>query len=546
VKWKRDVTGIRPNIIESWEWNEDATELMAYFRQGIKWSDGEPFTVDDFVFFWDDMVLDEDVPVVTPAYARAGGEAMGVEKVDDYTLKFTFAAAHPLFLDMSARGNYNSALNMVPAHYLKQFHPKYSDAADTTELMARYDNRQHYPDMPTLDAWKVTAFSSGESATFERNPYYWKVDPEGNQLPYIDYLDVDIVEAGASQTELVVLKAIAGEIDMQVRDVPLRDLPLVKENEAAGDYTVKIWSRGDYAWPWIILYYDYPDEGIVELMFEQKFRQALSYAINRERINEIVTLGLANPRQAALSPESPEFQTREGKQVYNEWVNAYAAYEPDTAAGLLDDIGVVDTDGDGLRERPDGTPLELIVSVNSGDTQSIDAMDLVKEDWEAVGIKATIAPDEWSVFSQNVLAGEVMIRAWGSAAAWGLVSAPPVWAPVEGVTYCMGGARYGLYYQTGGAEGLAPPPGSFLEKLQDRFTDAVQTVDRAEREAKLLENYRVHIDDGPLYIGTVGEHPSPLVVKNNFRNVPDFGIVASWDLAFPGTANPEQFFIEQQ
>jgi peptide/nickel transport system substrate-binding protein len=272
----------------------------------------------------------------------------------------------------------------------------------------------------------------------------------------------------------------------------------------------------------------------------------MSYAINRDRINEIVALGLAQPRQAALSPESPEFQSREGKKVYNEWVNAYASYEPETAAGLLDEIGVVDTDGDGFRERPDGTPLELIVDVGSGDTQSISAMDLVKEDWEAIGLKTIISPLEGSVMSQRTMAGEVMIRAWGSAAAWGLISAPPVWAPVEGVTYCMGGARFGQYYQTGGAEGIAPPPGSFLEKLQNLFTEAVQTVDPDEREAKLLENYRVHIDDGPLYIGTIGEHPSPVVIKNNFHNVPDFGIVASWDLAFPGTANPEQFFMTEE
>ena len=545
VKWKRDVTGIRPNLIESWDWNEDATELVARFRKGIKWSDGVPFTVNDYMFYWNDMVANEDVPLVTPSYARAGGEAMTVDKIDDFTLKFTFAVPHPLFLDLTARGYSNSAINIVPAHYMKQFHPAYSDAEDTTELMSRYDNPLQYPDMPTLNAWIVTNFRSGEKATFERNPYYWKVDPEGNQLPYIDYLDVDIVEAGGNATELVVLKAIAGELDMQVRDIPLRDVPLVMENQEAGDYKVMMWNRGDFAWPWLILYYDYPDEGIVELMYNQKWRQALSLAINRERINDIVTLGLAQPRQAALSPESAEFQSREGRQVYNEWVSAYADYEPDSAAELFDEIGVIDVDGDGFRERPDGTPLELIVSVSNSDTQSIDAMDLVKEDWEDVGIKTVISPDEWSVFSQKVLAGEVMIRAWGSAAAWGLVSAPPVWAPVEGVTYCMGGARFGLYYQTGGAEGIAPKPGSMLEHLQELYTEVIQTVDPDEREAKLLENYRVHIDEGPLYIGTVGEHPSPVIVNNNFHNVPGLGIVGPWDLSYPGTANPEQFFMSQ-
>lgn len=143
------------------------------------------------------------------------------------------------------------------------------------------------------------------------------------------------------------------------------------------------------------------------------------------------------------------------------------------------------------------------------------------------------------------MAGKVMIRAWGSAAAWGLISASPVWAPVEGVSYCMGRTHIGLYYQTGGKEGIAPRPGSMLERLQQRYTDVISTVDPAEREAKLLEAYKVHIEDGPLYIGAIGDHPSALIVNNNLRNIPEVGLVASWDLGFPGTADPEQFYFGQ-
>ncbi len=544
VKWQRDVSGIRPNVVESWQWNEDATQLIAQFRKGIKWSDGQPFTVDDYLFWWNDMVMDEVVGLSTPAGTRVNGEPMQLEKIDDYTLKFTFAASHPLFLDLSARGFYNSAQHLVPAHYLKQFHPKYNpEVKDAAELLARYNNPLQYPDMPVLYAWKTVEFQSGDHITLERNPYYWKVDTAGNQLPYIDRIEAKIVPAGGNATELVVLKAIAGELDFQVRDIPLKDVPVVKENAEKGGYEVKMWNRGDYAWPWLILYYDYPDQGIVDLMYNQKFRQALSYAIDRERINEVVALGLGHPRQAALSPESPEFRTPEGRQVYERWVSLAAAYEPETAKALLDEIGVKDVNNDGFRERPDGTALELVVSVDQGDRQSIDAMALVKQDWEAVGLKTVVAPDEWSTFSQRVLAGEVMIRAWGSAAAWGLISASPVWAPVEGVTYCMGGARIGLWYQTGGKEGIAPRPGSMLEKLQQRYTEVISTVDPKEREAKLLKAYEVHIEDGPLYIGTIGEHPSPLIVNKKLANVPDFGLVAGWDLSFPGTADPEQFYF---
>ncbi|MFN8493669.1 MAG: ABC transporter substrate-binding protein [Caldilineaceae bacterium] len=546
LKWKRDVSGHRANLLETWEWNDKATELTTHFRQGLKWSDGQPMTVDDYLFWWNDLVIDESVPVVEPAGTRVGGELMKVDKVDDYTLKFTFAAPNPLFLEYHSRGFYHSSWFMVPAHYFKQLHPKYNkENKDSNKLMDVYNNRHHLPDVPTHTAWKVTEFQSGKRAVFERNPYYWKVDSAGNQLPYIDRIEVQIPQDAAAAAELMTLKGVAGELDMQVRDFAIKDVPVLKENEEKGGYHVTMWNRGDYAWPWIMLFYDYPDKDIVELMYNQKFRQALSYAIDRDRINQVVALGLAKPRQFCLSPESPEFSTPEGKKVYEAWSTSYASHEPDKAKALLDAAGVVDKNGDGFRERPDGKPLELIVDIPTSDQRSIDAMDLVKEDWEKVGLKTTLNVIDGTVVEQRTTAGETMIRAWGSAAAWGLISAPPVWAPIEGVTYCGGGDRIGLYYQTGGKQGVAPRPGSMLEKLQKIYTDLISIVDAKARDAKLLEAYQVHIDEGPITIGTIGEHPSPVLVKNNFHNVQATGLVASWDLGFPGTADPEQFYIQQ-
>jgi peptide/nickel transport system substrate-binding protein len=149
------------------------------------------------------------------------------------------------------------------------------------------------------------------------------------------------------------------------------------------------------------------------------------------------------------------------------------------------------------------------------------------------------------VLNQRAQAGEIMIRGWGSAAAWGLVSAATVWTPVEGVTYALGGVRIGQYYVSGGESGVAPRPGSMLEQLQQVYTELISIADPDEREARLLDAYRIHIEEGPISIGTVGEHVSPVVVNNNFRNVPDAGVVAAWDLGYPGTADPEQFFIRQ-
>lgn len=541
LRWNRDLNGMRPNLVERWEWNADATAVQIQFLSGIKWSDGDPLTVDDYLFWWNDMVLDEDVPVLPASGTTVQGELMTVEKVDDFTLNITFPAPNPLFMELSSRGFYQSAEYVVPEHYLRQFHPKYNtEVTDTTELMNRYNDRFHYPDMPTFYAWQVTEYVPDQLARFERNPYYWKVDTAGNQLPYIDNIEVQI----ATSDEFP-LRAIAGELDMQVRGFAFKDIPLLLENQEAGDYQVRLWNAGDFAWPWLILMYDYVDEGIVDLMYTTQFRQALSYAINREQINEISSLGLAQARQFALSPESAEFQSEAGQAVYQEWASSYASFEPETAAALLDEIGVVDADGDGFRDRPDGTALDIIVDVPTGDAKTSETMELIKQDWEAVGLKTTLNITEWSIIDQRAEAGEIMIRAWPSAAAWGLVSATTVWTPIEGVTYTVGGIRIGRYYQTGGAEGVAPREGSMLARLTELYDEIVIQSDPAERDRLLLEAYRIHIDEGPLTIGTVGQHPAPVIVKNNFHNVPETGLVAAWDLGYPGTADPEQFFISE-
>ena len=291
--------------------------------------------------------------------------------MDDYTLTFTFAAPNPLFLDYLSRGSYNSSWFIVPAHYMKQFHPKYNtEVTDTTELLNRYstNSRLQYPDMPTFTAWMVTNTCPASACTLERNPYYWKVDTAGNQLPYIDHLDVQIPQGNA--TELVLLKALAGELDMQMRDIRAEGRAAGDGKREANDYRVIMWNRGDYAWPWLMLMYDYPDEGIVDLMYTQEFRQALSYAINREQLNEVVHLGLAKPRQFALSAESPEFQTDEGKKVYEEWSQSYAQYRSRKGQGAA---GRHRREGCGWRRAPrapDGTPLELIVDVPIPPTSS--------------------------------------------------------------------------------------------------------------------------------------------------------------------------------
>ncbi len=547
ARWNRDLNGVRPNVAESWEWNDAYTELTLNFRKGIKWSDGTPMTTDDFMFFWNDMVLNDDVPVSFPAGTVVNGTPMTVEQVDEDTLKFTFGGPNPLFMELSTRGYYNSSQWLIPSEYMKDFHPKYnSEMADTTELMSRYsmDSRITHLDMPSLAAWVPSSYTPGQRLTAERNPYYWKVDTEGNQLPYIDGFETTVA-SDDSVGQAVLLNSIAGKLDFQSREFNLSDVSLLMENQEAGNYEVKLWDRGDFAWPWIMIMYDHKDAGITDLFYKPEFRRAMSVAMDRDKYNNVVAYGLAKPRQFALSPLSEELQTPEGKEFYDEWVNSYIEYDPEQAKAWLDEIGVVDKDGDGWRDRPDGSRLQLIVDMQSGDKQTSDVMDLIKEDWDAIGLETIMNQGDWSTLSQRQSSGETMLRAWGSAAGWGLLSAPTVWAPVENAEWTMGGMSIALNYQTGGKEGTPAPAGSMLEKLQQAYSKAVASLTPEDRNAALLEAYRIHLDEGPITIGTIGEHPTPVVVSNRLRNVPSVGLVGSWDMGFPATADPEQFYYAE-
>lgn len=547
ARWARDLNGVRPNVAEAWTWNDTYTELTIDFRKGLKWSDGVPFTADDFMFFWNDVVLDEDVPVSFPAGTVINDTPMTVEKLDEDTVKFTFAGPNPLFMELSTRGYYNSAQWLIPAHYMKQFLPKHNSAVtDTAEFMARYsmDSRITFLDMPTLAAWKPASYTPGQRLTAERNPFYWKVDTEGNQLPYIDGFETTVA-SDDSVGQAVLLNSIAGKIDFQSREFNLSDVSLLMENQEKGNYRVMMWDRGDFAWPWMMLMYDHKDAGIVDLFYKPEFRRALSVAMDRDKYNNVAAYGLAKPRQFALSPLSPELQTDEGKAFYEQWVNSYIEYDPEQAKAWLDEIGVVDKDGDGWRDRPDGTRLQLVVDMQTGDKQTGDIMDLMKEDWDAIGIETLLNQGDWSTLSTRESTGEMMIRAWGSAAGWGLLSAPTVWAPVENVEWTMGGMSIAAYYQSGGTQGTAAPAGSMLEKLQQAYSKAVAALDPDARNAALLEAYKIHLDEGPITIGTIGEHPTPVVVSNRLRNVPEVGLVGSWDMGFPATADPEQFYFAE-
>lgn len=392
-----------PNIIEDWNWSEDGKTLVWKIREGIRWSDGVLVTVDDFLFWYEDVMLNPDISPVVAHWVRPGGENMKVTKIDDFTLQLDFAAPFFYWDEFHNSYWYRGGDTFLPKHYLMQYHADYNPDAEKIALEAGYQDWVDYFDYkaarhftqpkpigrPTLSAWDLVE-ESPTGMVFRRNPYYWKVDTAGNQLPYIDEIRTTFIPDGQTRN----LRALAGDIDFLSSFLSISDYPTFVRNQESGGYDAWIGTSG---WSNSVLLvfqhnYDQFDPVLAEIVREPNFRKALSLAIDRDEINEVVYLGQGQPRQFTYAPHNVPY--------YDEaWERSYAEYDPERAKQMLDDLGLVDTDGDGWRNRPDGEILMLNLSSNSSREENVATCELVTEYWESIGVRVNMrAVDETTFF----------------------------------------------------------------------------------------------------------------------------------------------------
>jgi peptide/nickel transport system substrate-binding protein len=546
LKWNKDFATHRAALAESWDWNDDGTEVTIRIRKGIRWSDGEAFvTVDDWMFWYEDMVLDDRVAAPPPTNFSARGVLPEMEKIDDYTVKVTWKSPNPLFLKYEATGfnNGSSHRQFTPKHYMQQFHPEYNPDAteeDAQELLNQMNNYGWIPEYPKFSPWVVVDVTpSGEQ--FERNPYYWKVDPDGKQLPYFDRVERRAVQDGPSMMPII----LNGETDhARWTWADPVDFPLLVQGQEDGDYEVMWWPCGDASAAGMIIHYCYePGTPINDLLWNQQFRQGLSHAVNRERINSIVFLDTCTVRQFAMPSYGAEFDSPRGQEIYEKWSYNWTEYSTEKAEALLDEAGVVDVDGDGWREMPNGDPLELVIDVNAANATETQTMELVTEDWEAVGIQTVMNAIDGTLLNQRTENCESMLRYRGGAAS-GLLVAASHWVPISDSGWTICGQPIALYYASNGEKGFEPPEGSWIWDLWDTYDAAIAEVDEEKRTELLLDGYEIHIKEGPTQFGFVGERDVPQIRKNYMRNIPDWGVVCSWAYCNIGVLDPEMWWKE--
>ncbi len=536
VRYARDGKTIIPNIVKSWKIRDDGKTYIFYLRKGLKWSDGQPFTADDIMFWYEDILLNKELNPTFPTWLTIDGQPAKIVKSDDYTVRFEFSKPYGTLLDWLAQ--YDTLI--PPKHYLKQFHPRYVSKEELEkltkdngfnfwyQLFSNKNNIALNPELPVLKAWKLVS-TSQTVAVLERNPYYWKVDPVGNQLPYIDKRVVDIV----ADADALNMQTIAGNFDAQLEFLNPGNFTILKESEKKGNYRVLKWQRGESGFA-IFPYQIIDNEPyLTQLLHNRNFRLALSLAINRDEIQKIVYLDLAAPLETVLFPESM-WGSKEAKKI----INDLYSYNPQKANVLLDNLGFRKKDKDGFRIRPDGKVLALTIEVPTQWPELLDAAELVRNYWEKIGVKTAVQPRPQGVLEQRMRGNMVEVAGYLLTVV-GWISDPRDFVPIT--TWGFWGYPYALWYQSEGKQGIAPPEEiKRLIELYEEIKGATSMKKRELLEKQLLTHFAQQV----IAIPTVGFNTNLAVAKNYFRNVPQTGINA-WPLRFPGYLNPEQFFIKK-
>lgn len=540
VRWARDGKTIIPNLCISWKVGEGGRTYTFYLRKGLNWSDGKPFTADDIMYWYNDEALNKELTPIFPAWLAPAGEPVRVEKVDDYTVRFRFKRPYSLFLEYIAVNNASFA---SPKHYLQQFHIKYAPKEKLESLVKEakrdfwyqlyQDKASSYsnPDLPVLRPWKLATPPSGPRVIAERNPYYWKIDPDGNQLPYIDRIAWDMVQ----NTEMITMKAVQGELDMQERNLAFKDFTLLMENRGKGGYQVYQWQSGETASAVFFNQNYTKDKFTAGLLRDVRFRTALSLAINRDEVNQLIYLGQATPTYT-IFPKASIQNDPEIRRLYE--------YNIKEANRLLDSIGLTKKDRDGFRLRPDGKPIQLTITTNIGYAIHPDVMELIAQYWGKVGIKTAVDAITSSLWWPRINSADYQIAGYTLGSLYPgkfLLTYSLFVIPNSTSTYY--GPLWGLWYTSRGkAEGAVKPTGDAL-KIIANFDKIIVTTDPKEID-KLTDEILILWAKNLWAIPVLGFFNFPVVVKDNFKNVPREGTLA-YPYLSPGYMNPEQFFFKK-
>ncbi len=541
-RFNQDGSDIEPNIAKGYDVNEDKTEYTIYLREGMKWSDGVPVTADDVIFWYEHLMLTEYFGKAPYEcfYSIKLGETeedsdkalMTMEKIDDYTVKMIHKYPSPLFLKRLA---IDVKWAIAPKHFYEDMVPSIVGEEEALKVAQEWGFQDVtsfgkmigyyfwiYPERPTLRPWVIINDSESNQAIFERNPYYWKVDEDGKQLPYIDRLVLDKFQDKSHFT----LEALAGNVS--INRYGMDDFTTLKENEANGDYNVRLWKKAGLTSSGFQLNQTVKDLELREIFQNVEFREALSIAIDREEVSEIVFDGLVEPAQ---------FSIPEGRPFYKEeWVSQWTDRDVDKANEILDEMGIIWEDGKNYRTLPSGKEFAFSLHLVQ-ETKQARYSELLTKYFKEIGILLEVKVVDKTFFEELKYSNELQ-AALGEEDVVDVSLRPDFIVPLRLLNVWYG--NYGLYNQSNGEEGLKPE--GDVAELQRLWNVVVSSTEQEDIDSAVEEIWDIHMRN-QFVIGATGPIAEAIVVKNNLKNVPNQIVWADEYRCF-GHAKPYQFFFK--
>ncbi|HVU35676.1 MAG TPA: ABC transporter substrate-binding protein [Opitutaceae bacterium] len=551
MRWSPQGYPVVPYIAKAMDVSPDQRDYTFTLRRGMKWSDGVPFTADDIMYWWKWEVL---YFKQMPLFMRIAGQTGTVEKIDDFHVRFRFPVPNPYFRTCVTRTADQFDI-LFPAHYLRQFHPAIGNQALIQRLMASlklatpvavYWRMKEWrnPECPRLSPWLYHTYRPNAPYTFVRNPYFCAVDPEGNQLPYLDRIVIDV-----KASSLIPVAASNGDLSMQDRNILNDNHTLLFSSMASGHYHILHWfpaTRSVFTiYPVLNRRADpaHPATGKkAALINDRRFRQALSLAINRRAIIDAVFDGQGEPAQLDGGPLS-DFHSPE---LYR----SFTAYDPARANQLLDQLGLTHRDAEGFRTFADGSRMTFFLYYTAGSNTTQEPAQFVIDDWQRVGVRTILRVEGRPLFYAEKAAFDHDFDIWTGDTEFDPLLDPRNFVPTFGESFFAPG--YGLWYRYGGLygdpavhahPGAIPPPAHGVIRQEMELLDRAYTAPtRADSIRYFREIQRIDAE----YVWTISIATAPpqlVIVKDGLRNVPDHAI---WGTPYMSPANTgiETYFWE--
>ena len=538
LRFSTDGFSVVPAVAESVERNDNGTVWTAKLREGMKWSDGMPFTADDFIWHYN-MIEDERVTAIPPPWILLGNTRGEVVKVDDYTVEFRFEGTNYVFGEMltfqdgdCGRDRRHMQIPFSPAHYLKQFHLDFNADAPKLakdggfenwgQLYNRMDFPIGNPDRPSTRPWTVTSGVTGKRIEAVRNPYFYAIDPAGNQLPYIDKWVWDHTDKAVLQ-----LKVLAAEIDFQGRQIAFENFPTLKGGEEQGGYNVILWRSAQESDMAIMFNQAYEGPGGDHIRMA-KLRQALSLATNRQEMNNILYHGTGLMVGSTPRKGHPFYP---GDEAASMWID----YDPERASQMLDEI-LPNKDAEGFRLMANGDRLHLTIMANANAFgPQVDISEMAANDWDAVGVSAEVDQVASALYSQRVRNNQMMTKIEDTGGVGFLFTFPS-----DYLEFCVGAWSWAQWYHSQGDVGIEPSDDAKkLLALWDKGKISPE-AERIEIGKEIYKTIPTEAYCAGLIGGSPAEHGTYIVSKR-LRNVPPQA-ANGWPFRTPSPAYPEQFW----